>query len=473
MARELQLIIGGQHRSGEAVEIHSPYDGSVVGVVHRGSAVDAEDACAAAASAFQETRRMPSFRRAEILSHLARIVEQRQEEFAAIICDEAAKPIKAARVEAARAATTLAVAAEEAKRIGGEAMALDWIPAAQGRKAMTWRFPIGPVLAISPFNFPLNLVAHKLGPALAVGNPIICRPSSATPMSALALGEAALEAGWPAEAISVIPCPTSVAEQMLADERVKKLSFTGSAEVGWHLKAQAPRKKITLELGGNAGVIVDHDADLDWAAERCTFGGFSYSGQICISVQRIFIQRSVYDDFVARLLERVGKLKLGDPRDEATDIGPMITERDAIRAESWVVEAVEAGAEVLIGGRREGAMFWPTVIANVKPEMKVCCEEVFAPVVTVSPFDDFDDAVRAVDDSRYGLQAGVFTHDVRRAFRAFEDLEVGGVIINDVPTFRVDHMPYGGVKDSGLGREGLRWAIEEMTELRLLVLNLS
>jgi len=471
--REFPLIIAGEERAGQPAEIRSPYDGRVVGVAHRGTFADAQDAVAAADAAFAHTRRLPAWRRAEILANLAAILREREEQFAQLICDEAGKPIKAARVEAARAVNTITVAAEEAKRIGGEALALDWLPTAESRKAITWRFPIGPVLAISPFNFPLNLVAHKLGPALAVGNPIILRPSSSTPLSCLALARAALEAGWPPEAISAIPCPTPVAEQMLADERVRKLSFTGSAAVGWRLKSLVPKKKVTLELGGNAGVIVDCDADLEWAAERCTLGGFSYAGQICISVQRIFVHREVYDDFVQRLLSRVAALHVGDPRDEQTDVGPMIDEAAAKRAERWVGEAVEGGAEVLTGGERQGAMFAPTVLANVKPEMKVCAEEVFAPIVTVSPFDDFAEAVRQVDESRYGLQAGVFTNDIKRAFYAFENIEVGGVVINDVPTFRADHMPYGGVKDSGYGREGLRWAIEEMTELRLLVLNLG
>ncbi len=474
MVKEYSFLVGGERRSSaERVEIRSPYDQQVIGIVSYASPQDAEEAIARAASAFETTRRLPSYARADILRRVANELAARKEELAELITLEAGKPIRDARTEVTRAITTFTVAAEEAKRMGGELLPLDWLPGSENRWALVRRFPIGPILGITPFNFPLNLVAHKVAPALASGNPIIIKPAPQTPLSALRLGEIVLESGWPEGGLSVLPCSNDVAGQMLADERIRMLSFTGSAEVGWMLKARVPKKKVVLELGGNAAVIVHEDADLDYAARRSVQGGFGYAGQTCISVQRIYVHESVVEPFLTRVLEGVRNLIVGDPREETTDVGPMISVAAAERAERWIREAVEAGAKVLVGGERSGAFLMPTVLTDVTPEMRVSCEEVFAPVVVVSRYADFDEAIRQVNASRYGLQAGVFTRDVKRIFRAYEAIDVGGLIINDVPTYRADHMPYGGVKESGVGREGVRYAIEEMTEPRVLVVNLS
>jgi acyl-CoA reductase-like NAD-dependent aldehyde dehydrogenase len=474
MVKEYPFLVGGERRfSAERVEIRSPYDQQVVGVVSYASARDVEEAIARAASAFETTRRLPSYARAEVCRRVASELTARKEELAELITLEAGKPIRDARTEVTRAITTFTVAAEEAKRMGGELLPLDWLSGSENRWAIVRRFPIGPILGITPFNFPLNLVAHKVAPALASGNPIIIKPAPQTPLSALRLGEIVHHAGWPDGGISVLPCSNDVAGQMLADERIRMLSFTGSAEVGWMLKARVPKKKVVLELGGNAAVIVHEDADLDYAARRSVQGGFGYAGQTCISVQRIYVHESVAEPFLTRVLDGVRNLIVGDPREETTDVGPMISVTAAERAERWIREAVEAGAKVLVGGERSGAFLMPTVLTDVTPEMKVSCEEVFAPVVVVSRYADFEEAIRQVNASRYGLQAGVFTRDVKRIFRAYEAIDVGGLIINDVPTYRADHMPYGGVKESGFGREGVRYAIEEMTEPRILVMNLS
>ncbi|MBI5559936.1 MAG: aldehyde dehydrogenase family protein, partial [Deltaproteobacteria bacterium] len=333
--------------------------------------------------------------------------------------------------------------------------------------------PVGPVLAITPFNFPLNLVAHKAAPSMACGNPVIVKPASKTPLTALILGEIITEAGWPEGGVSVVPCENALAEKMVVDERIKKLSFTGSASVGWRLKGMAGGKKVTLELGGNAGVIVDEDSDVESAAKRCVAGAFSYAGQICISVQRIYVHKNIFERFKETFLENEGALRLGDPLDEETDVGPMIEEAALKRTEAWVKEAVQEGAMVLAGGMRKGNFFLPTVLTGTRPSMKVCSDEVFAPVTTLEAFDRFEEAVDRVNSSLYGLQAGIFTNDIKKVFYAFEKLDVGGVIAGDIPTYRADNMPYGGVKMSGFGREGVRYAIEEMTERKILVLNLS
>ena len=467
------LIAGELRHSDDLAVIRTPYDHSVVDEVCQAGAEDASRAVRAAAEAFPRTRRLPAHERERILRHVSDEISGRREEFARLIVLEAGKPIRDARVEAGRAATTFAVAAEESKRIGGEFLSLDWTPGSENRSAIVRRFPVGPVLGITPFNFPLNLVAHKVAPAIASGNPVIIKPAPQAPLSALLLGEAVLRAGWPKEALSILPCANEVAGQMVRDERIKKLTFTGSAEVGWRLKAEVPRKKVTLELGGNAAVVIHHDADLEAAARRCVQGGFGYAGQSCISVQRIYLHEQIAGKFLERFIEGVRDLKVGDPMDERTDVGPMIAREAAERAEAWVGEAVRAGASVLTGGGREGSMLRPTVLANVTTGMKVSCEEVFAPVVVVERYDDFGSALARVNDTRYGLQVGVWTSDLRRVFTAYEGLEVGGVVINDIPTYRAEHMPYGGVKDSGAGREGVRSAIEEMTDIKLLILNLN
>lgn len=474
MTLEYPFIVGGERRtSAEKVEIRNPYNQEVIAVVSFASVEDADDAVARAASAFETTRRLPSYKRADVLRRVASELTARREELAELIVLEAGKPIRDARTEVTRAIQTFTVAAEEAKRLGGELLPLDWLAGSENRWAVVRRFPIGPILGITPFNFPLNLVAHKIAPAIASGNPIIIKPAPQTPLSALRLGEMVCAAGWPEGGVSVLPCSHDVAGRMLADERIKKLTFTGSAAVGWMLKAQVPKKKVTLELDGNAAVIIERDAELDFAAKRCVHGGFTYAGQTCISVQRIYVHEAVYEPFLERVLEGVRNLIVGDPKDEATDVGPMISLTAAERAESWIREAVAAGARVLIGGERSGAFLMPTVLVDVTPEMKVSCEEVFAPVIVVNRYREFEEALRQVNASRYGLQAGIFTRDVQKIFRAYDVLDVGGLIVNDVPTYRADHMPYGGVKDSGFGREGIRSAIEEMTEPRVLVLNLN
>jgi acyl-CoA reductase-like NAD-dependent aldehyde dehydrogenase len=424
-------------------------------------------------SAFEGTRSMPVHRRSEILLTVADLLRQKREEFARTICLEAGKTITDSRIETDRAVNTFTIASEEAKRIEGHVLPLDLLPASVNRLGITRRFPIGPMAGISPFNFPLNLVAHKVAPCIAAGNTIVVKPASSTPMTAVLLGEVVVAAGMPEGGISVVPCPGSAGEPLVTDERLKKLTFTGSAEIGWYLKSKAVKKKVTLELGGNAGAIVHTDADLDYAIPRCVRGSFAYAGQICISIQRIFVQQDVYEQFVERFVTETKTLKRGDPVEEETDLSPMIDEPNAQRAEAWVKEAVEAGAEVVTGGGRDGTFYEPTVLINTKPEMKVNRMEVFAPIVTITPYDRFEEAVNMVNDSDFGLQAGVFTQDVKRIFHAYNTIDVGGLIVNDIPTYRIDHMPYGGVKDSGFGREGLRYAIEEMTELKLLALNLA
>jgi acyl-CoA reductase-like NAD-dependent aldehyde dehydrogenase len=458
---------------GERFEVLAPYDGAVVGASYRANAAHAEAAVRAAQRAFQITRKMAGYERQAILRAISDGISKRREEFARLIALEAGKPIRTARAEVDRAVFTFAVAAEEATRIGGEWLPLDWQASTAGRAGIVRRFALGPILAITPFNFPLNLVVHKLAPAIAAGCTTVLKPAPQTPLTSLLLAEVVEQAGLPAGALNVLSLANQEAEKLVGDDRLKMLTFTGSVPVGWALKGKSGKKKVTLELGGNAGVIVHSDADVDVAADRCVVGGFSYAGQSCISVQRIYVQRSVQEQFLARLLAGVKKLRVGDPLDEGTDVGPMISEDAARRAASWIDEAVAGGAKLHAGGARQGAVLQPTVLTNVRADMKVSCQEVFAPVVIVEPYDDFTDAIRRVNDSPFGLQAGVFTRDSKLLFSAFENLEVGGVIAGDISAFRIDHMPYGGVKDSGIGREGLRYAIEEMTEPRILVLNLG
>ena len=468
------LFLDGQWLTeGEPFEIHSPFDRALVGKGFRGTAAHAEAAVHAAQRAFETTKKMPSYERQRILRTIFEGIHIREQEFAQLIALEAGKPIKTARAEVDRAIFTFAVAAEEATRISGEWLPLDWQPSTVGRAAIVRRIPLGPILAITPFNFPLNLVAHKLAPAIAAGCTIVLKPAPQTPLTSLLLAQVIEGAGWPAGGLNVLPLAIPEAERLVGDDRLKLLTFTGSGAVGWALKQKAGKKKVLLELGGNAGVIVHSDWDAEDAARRCVEGGFSYAGQSCISVQRIYVQRSVYQEFLTALVAGVNKLKTGDPLDESTDVGPMISEDAARRAAAWIEEAVAAGATIETGGKRSGSILEPTVLINTRHEMKVSCEEVFAPVVSVESYDDFGDAIRRVNDSPYGLQAGVFTRDAKLLFTAFEQLEVGGVIAGDVSAFRIDHMPYGGVKESGLGREGLRYAIEEMTEPRLLALNLQ
>lgn len=461
-------IAGEWIETGNAVEVRSPFNSELVAVVHRAGPDQIEAAISNATSAFQVTRKLPAWKRAQALETISAEIAIRREDFAQTIALEAGKPIRTARVEVDRAVFTFKVAAEESKRIYGEVVPLDWIPGTEGREAQVRRVPLGPIVGISPFNFPLNLVTHKVAPAIAAGNPIILRPASQTPVSALKLAEVISASGWPAEAFSVVPSTTQDAAPLVEDERIKLLTFTGSPAVGWRLKTQAGRKRVTLELGGNAGVIVHKDADVAYAAERATWGGFSYAGQSCISVQRIYVHEDVYDAFLTDFVSRVRALKVGDPLDEATDVGPMIDPGAAQRVEEWVAEAKQAGAQVLAGGSRNDNLWQPTVLTDLQPTMRVSCQEVFAPLVGIYRYSDVDEAIRGVDESDFGLQAGLFTRDLNIVKQAFDDIDVGGLMINDVPTFRIDHMPYGGVKQSGFGREGLRYAIEEMSELKLL-----
>ncbi len=467
------LVHGVWKRSATTVGVTNPFTGNVIAEVCQAGESDVEEAIASSVAAAPVMAKLASHARYNILQDMAALLYRRRDEFAQTITAEAGKPIADAKREVNRAVQTLTIAAEEAKRIPGEVVPLDWTPQTESYLGMVRRFPLGPIVGITPFNFPLNLVVHKVAPALAAGNPILIKPAPQTPLTSLLLGEVALEAGLPAGGLNVVPCNNALAERLVIDPRFKLLSFTGSAPVGWMLKAKCGKKKVTLELGGNAGVIIEPDADLDLAAKRCASGGFGYAGQTCISVQRILVHHSVADTFTTKLLLQVARLKAGDPTDETTTVGPLIDPVATQRVEGWIEEAVSQGARVLLGGKRLGTVLEATVLTNVKPEMKVSCQEVFGPVVTVSSYRQFSDAIAALNQSDYGLQAGVFTQDINKVFHAFRHLEVGAVLANEIPTFRADHMPYGGVKDSGLGREGVRAAIEDMTEPRLLVLNLK
>ncbi|HEY8406542.1 MAG TPA: aldehyde dehydrogenase family protein [Gaiellaceae bacterium] len=469
---EFGIQVGGSQReTGETYEIKSPYDDSIVAVVHRATPDDVEDAIAKAVAAFETTRHLPSWKREQILTQISQGIAARREELGETIALEAGKPLKTALVEVDRAVFTFKIAAEESKRIYGEIVPLDWLPGNEGRRAEIRRVPLGPIAGISPFNFPLNLVAHKVAPALAAGNPILLRPASQTPLAALKLAEIIYETDWPKDAFAVLPCSTDTARPLVEDDRIKLLTFTGSPVVGWGLKNKAGRKRVTLELGGNAAVIVNDDADVEYAAERIAWGGFTNAGQTCISVQRVFVHEQIYDRFTQELVRRVEALKVGDPLDPDVDVGPVIDSGNAERIEEWLDEAKEAGAEVLTGGERENSVWRPTVLAGAPETARVSCDEVFAPLLGLTKFSDVDEAIDAAGRSEFGLQGGIFTHDVRVIEKAFDRIDVGGLMVNDVPTFRIDHMPYGGVKASGAGREGLRYAIEEMTELKLLTIN--
>ena len=467
-------LIGGEWRgSDDVMEVRFPYDGSLVDAVSMASAADMDDAMAAAAKGFEVTRRLPSHKRSEILQNMVRLLRERFDEVVDAMIMEGGKNRKTAVGETSRALETLKVSSEEARRLGGEVFSIDWTAAGENRQGFTRRLPVGTVLGITPFNYPINLACHKIGPAIAVGNAIILKPAEKTPLSSVILAEIVLEAGYPPGAFSMINAWGRDTEMMVTDPRIAMISFTGSGSVGWMLKSKAGQKKVALELGGNAGLIVHNDADLAVAAGEAAAGGFANAGQNCISVQRLLVQKDVFEEFTDLFVDQVKALKVGDPRDADVDIGPMISLGDAERAESWVNEAQRAGASLLFGGKRDGTMFPPTVMTETSPDMRVNCQEVFAPVVTVSPYDTWDDAVATINDTPYGLQAGLFTNDVKRIMDAWERIEVGGLQVNSASTFRVDHMPYGGIKASGYGREGIKFAMEDMTELRLMVLNLS
>lgn len=412
---------------------------------------------------------LPTHARARILSEIAAGLSREAEAFAKLICEEVQKPMKDARKEVGRAVFTFQWAAEEVKRFKGELLPLDLDAASEGRFALTRRAPRGPALLITPFNFPLNLVAHKVAPAIAVGTPFVLKPAPQAPRTALKLADLVKKAGWPDQAIAVVNCPVEAAEALARDERFGVLSFTGSAKVGWRLKSLAGKKHVLLELGGNAGVLVGADADVAWAAARCAWGAFYYSGQVCISVQRILVEDKVYKEFKELFLKNIAELKVGNPADDQTDVGPLIDDRSADRVSEWIKEAVAAGGTALCGGKREGRTIWPTVVENVPPSCKLSCEEAFGPVSTLERVKSRAEALEKLESGVYGLQAGIFTNDLKSVVDAWGRLNVGGLIINDIPAYRSDAMPYGGAKDSGTGREGVRYAMEEFTELRTLV----
>lgn len=469
-----RLPIAGSWTDSDVVDtILNPYTGETVATVPLADHAVMERAIAAAADAFAETRAMPTHRRVEILAAIVDGLRERGDEIARLMVRESGKPLQYARAEVARAVITFSLGVDVARASQGELLPIDLEPRTAGYSSLWKRFPIGPIGAIAPFNFPLNLVAHKLAPAIAVGCPVVLKPPMQSPLTSLVLAEICYAAGWPMQALSVVHSLPDVAERLATDERLKLLSFTGSARVGWHLKSVAGRKKVVLELGGNAGAIVHEDADVEWAARRCAVGSFAQAGQVCIRVQRLLVHRPVHDRFRRAFLEATAALPWGDPAEEETVVGPMIDSAAADRVMSWIDEAVGAGARLVSGGERHGNVIVPTVLEATTAEMKVEREEIFGPAVTLRPYDDFDEAIELTNQGVYGLQAGVFTYDVRRIARAFDALEVGGVIVNDYPTLRVDNFPYGGVKESGFGREGVRFAAEDMTEIRALVLNLN
>jgi glyceraldehyde-3-phosphate dehydrogenase (NADP+) len=468
------LIAGSWETSPTLHEVRSPFDGRVVGTTYLASPDQVERAAAGSIAGFAAMRALGAWERSAILRTTATAITARREELAALLSAEAGKPLRDALGEIDRGALTFRLAGEEAERMIGETIPLDLNAAGKDRLGITRRFPIGPVLGISPFNFPLNLAAHKVAPAIAAGCSIVLKPPSADPLIMLKVAEIMVEAGLPKGALSVIPTARAEADRLIDDERFRLLSFTGSPAIGWKMKARAGTKRVLLELGGNAACIIDASAQLDWAVKRTLVGSFAYAGQVCISVQRIFVHASIADEFERRLVAGAATLKVGDPADAATDVGPLIDDGAAARTSEWIAEAVSGGARLLAGGAaldpKSPRLFAPTILADVPRAARICSEEAFAPVVLLERFSDFNEALTAVNASRYGLQCGLFSNDLAHVRRAFDELEVGGVIVNDVPTYRIDNMPYGGVKESGLGREGVRWAVEEMTELRLLVL---
>jgi len=457
----------------EVLNVYNPYNKQLVGKTWLANRLILDHCIEKALAVEEQMAEMPSFQRYAILMQIAKGIEQNRTEMATLLSREAAKPLRYALGEIDRAMQTFVVAAEEAKRLPAEYLSVDWTAAGIGKEAMVKYFPVGLIAGISPFNFPLNLAVHKIAPAIASGNPIILKPARSTPLSVLYLAHIIDSTELPKGAVSLLPTDRETGTMLVTDPRFKKLTFTGSPEVGWAMKAQAGRKKVTLELGGNAGVIVSDSCLLEEAVKKCVTGSFAYSGQVCIHVQRIFVQRNIFDAFVDLFIEATSKLKMGEPENADTDISAMIDEENAQRVEQWVNEAVAAGAKLLHGGKRIGTYFEPTLLTNTRNEMKVCSLEIFGPVVSLEPFDNFETAVAEVNNSEFGLQAGVFTDKISEMNHAFRKLNVGGVIINDVPTFRVDHTPYGGVKNSGFGREGVKYAILEMMEPRLLVKNYS
>ena len=469
---EYRLLIDGQWlATGEWIEVKNKYSGASLGAVAAAGRAQIDDALEAARRGAAAMAEMPAHRRAAILGRAAELIRERSEDLALLLAAEAGKALKFARAEVDRAGWTFQTASEEARRLHGETIPLDGLPAGEGYFGFYTRRPVGVIAAISPFNFPLNLVAHKVAPALAAGNGVVLKPATTTPLSAVKLCEILIEAGLPPGAINLlVGSGATVGEWMVSDSRVDKVTFTGSPAVGRRITQIAGIKKITLELGNTSPVIVAPDADLAYAAKRCAVGAYYNSGQVCISVQRIYSQRPVYDSFTESFIRASEAMVVGDPLDDRVDVGPMIDVREAERIEGWVKEAQAGGARVRTGGKRDGGVYWPTVLTDVSPEMKVVAEEAFAPIASVIACDDFEEALRQADATEFGLQVGVFTRDIGRVLQAVRRLNFGGVIINDTPAFRVDHMPYGGNRQSGLGREGVRFAMEEMTNIQLVAI---
>ena len=472
MNKTYDILIGNELTKGTSViPVVNPFTGEPFAEVCLADSVEIDKAINLAEEAFKKTRVLPSYQRSRICAEVASGIQDRSDEFSKIIAQESGKPLIYARAEVARSVSTVEIASQEALRLDGEMLTLDITESAHGKAGLTRRFPIGPIAGISPFNFPLNLVAHKVAPALACGNPIIIKPASSTPLTALLLGEIVQNTQAIEGSLSVLPCTSKNATPLVEDPRLKMVTFTGSPNVGWDIKKRAGRKKVVLELGGNAGVIVEPDAEIDLAAKKIAFGAFVYSGQVCISVQRVFVHASKYDDFLESLISETQAFRPGDPLDEKVTMGPMIDLENAERIESWVNEAVAEGAKIQTGGKRDKSYYPPTILTNVNPNLPVACSEAFGPILIVNSYTNFNDAIKAVNNTDFGLQAGVFTNNMNKALGAFNQLDVGGVVINDIPTFRVDNMPYGGVKDSGFGREGIKYSLREMTEIKLLVYN--
>jgi acyl-CoA reductase-like NAD-dependent aldehyde dehydrogenase len=472
---EYKLLIDGQWvGSGNPLEVKNKYNGSTVGVLPTAGREDLNKALDAAERTEDVMADMPAYKRADILLKTATLLRERADDLAKTIAAEAGKALKFARAEVDRAASTFTIASEEAKRLHGETIPLDAVPAGEGYFGFWTRRPVGVIAAISPFNFPLNLVAHKVAPALASGNTLVLKPATTTPLAAVKLCQILMDAGLPAGAINlVVGSGGTVGEWLITDSRVDKITFTGSPEIGKHILAVAGIKKVTLELGNTSPVVVAPDADLDFVAKRCAVGAFYNSGQVCISVQRIYSQKQVYEPFSEKFVKATEAMVVGDPLDERVDVGPMIDSKEVDRIEGWVNEAQGAGAKILTGGKREGTVYYPTVLTGVQDDMKVVTEEVFAPVASVISSDDFESALQQANDTKFGLQVGVFTNDVNRVLKAVKRLNFGGVIVNDTPNFRADHMPYGGNRQSGLGREGVKFAMEDMTNIQLVAIRTS
>ena len=464
------IYIGGEFsETQKKLSVINSFSGELVAETFLAGKSELDKAIEKAIAVKKVMRDMPSYQRYEILMDIVHRMKADRERLALILAKEACKPMKYALGEIDRAIQTFLIAGEECKRLPGEIMSLDWTPAGKDKEGLIKYFPLGLIAGIVPFNFPMNLAVHKIAPAIASGNCIIVKPARSTPLSTLELAKIIHETSLPKGAFSVLPMDREAGQQLVTDKRFSMLTFTGSPSVGWKMKSEAGKKRVTLELGGNAGVIVSKSAEIDIAVAKCLVGGFAYSGQVCIHAQRIYVHDSIFDEFNSKLIEAVKSLKIGKAEDSDTDISAMIDEENAIRVEQWVKEAEQAGAEILCGGKRNGNVYEPTILTNTNKTMHVCCSEIFGPVVTVERFSEFTEAIEFINDSDYGLQAGVFTNSISEMDLAFKELEVGGVVINDVPTFRVDHMPYGGIKDSGFGREGVKFAIAEMMEAKLLV----